>query len=104
MGGAVCRQRFELLSDLLGGAVNAAGIDPRRIFVDDREPAQEFLARNIGPLMHAEKDALRDRESLGVAALRRQRFLQDRYGLRKRLLARPARAHPAIGEPRRAAP
>ena len=53
--------------------------------------------------MDAEKDALRDRESLGVAALRRQRFLQDRYGLRKGGLARPARAHPSIGEPRRAA-
>src|SRR5438477_7744798 len=103
MIGALGGQRLELLGDLLGGAVNAAGIDPRRIFVDDRKPAQEFLARNIGPLMHAEKDTLRDRESLGVAPLRRQRFLQDRYRLRKRLLARPARAHPAIGEPRRAA-
>src|ERR1051326_3418068 len=103
MGGAVRRPCFELLGNLLRRAVNAAGIDARRVLVDDGEPAQQFLARDIGPLMHTEKDALRDRESRRVAPLRRQCLLQDRYGLREGRLARPARAHPAIGQPRCAA-
>src|SRR5205807_10233873 len=77
--GALPDQLFELLGDLFRRAVDAGGVGARRVAIDHGEPAQEFLARHLRPLVDRQEHPLRDREGRGVAAGLLQRLLQYRH-------------------------